>query len=993
DWDKYRGTKLELRLGDIYQNAGKRKLALKTYRGILPRVGSGSWLEKEVLAQIEHLYRREDDLTGLRDELTGMIKDHAKRVALLKRQATLLAELGETDKAKEAYLALLKVTPGDRPTREHFIQFLTKAEQYEEAEKQVNALQTAHPNDLELLLLAASIHNGADKKKEVTETLKTYLKRSEKKEFTYLRVARLFTSYKLPKAATAVYTQLSEAFPASLTAQEALAAHLFATEEKEKAVALFLTMAKSDELDTVLRVIRSLKSRFLNKEAYRLVSERKGDFSDSLAFLRTAVQLAAGEEQKEEALAFARQALSLVTQVSELEPVLADAVRCIRTAGTAPAVIKELVESETRSIPQTCLLAELQLLDAGPEISAKTLDTAIAAGEKLDFLYSQKLRLAKRLKEWDKAIATTEALLKLRPAHRTLYSRQLAELCVQSQQYTKALHWIEEWKKASPSSTQPYLQEARIQGRQGSAADVTAVLRKACLKFPDNVDLQQQLGSSYAEAGQYGDATRIYWSLLEKNTTLAGRMRYVTDLMTLAQIQGSTERLIRHFISRAEANPKSVFPLLALASIHRGQGDYEKRRHYLIKATELRTEDVSLLHEIARMESEEGDTERAINTLRKAAVKDKTTASRERLMREYFNNGEEEQGYRLLLDLKGGKTMDASSFEEILTTLIVNRQFDYATPLLQETAGRFTDNYRITLLKGILFEEGERYREAIDQFLLALTLRTELPSAAKRKPKRLNPYRRMGNYTDLLPKEAVSLFKTQQVRYQLYRHRQPRNRYSYHHYSPFSSQTGRIALPASLEEVESYVTGHLATISQLLEEEEQKALQLRLEESGVAYAKLKLLLTGRTYLRNLPLLDEMMKSDEHKDDLGLASVWLTNRMHTPGADPALLKRAFDALKKDYPDLAVMAGLRSLHRSSGEEPKKAIGEEALTLLEAMEKPNPFALQGLMGLASPRAQVTPEQKKRIRDLMLKLYTLFKDDPNFVQPHLKSGLVMGV
>jgi len=63
------------------------------YGSTLQQVGHGSWLEREILAQIEQLFRREDDLTGLQEHYKKLLKTYAQRIQIRKQYAKLLSEL------------------------------------------------------------------------------------------------------------------------------------------------------------------------------------------------------------------------------------------------------------------------------------------------------------------------------------------------------------------------------------------------------------------------------------------------------------------------------------------------------------------------------------------------------------------------------------------------------------------------------------------------------------------------------------------------------------------------------------------------------------------------------------------------------------------------------------------------------------------------------------------------------------------------------------
>ena len=115
--DEYLAVTRRLRLGDIHHRAGERAKSIAIYTAALDAVGSDSWLEREILAQIDQVHRREDDLTGLKKLYGELVAKYAKRMAIHRRRAQLLVETGEQELALAAYLDTLKLTPGERSTR------------------------------------------------------------------------------------------------------------------------------------------------------------------------------------------------------------------------------------------------------------------------------------------------------------------------------------------------------------------------------------------------------------------------------------------------------------------------------------------------------------------------------------------------------------------------------------------------------------------------------------------------------------------------------------------------------------------------------------------------------------------------------------------------------------------------------------------------------------------------------------------------------------
>ena len=99
-------------MGDIRNRAGNREQAIADYTTALDSVGNESWLEREILAQLEQVFRREDDIAGLKKLYDDLVAKYPKRIAVRRRQAQLLAEQGDPEPAIAAFREVMKLTPG-----------------------------------------------------------------------------------------------------------------------------------------------------------------------------------------------------------------------------------------------------------------------------------------------------------------------------------------------------------------------------------------------------------------------------------------------------------------------------------------------------------------------------------------------------------------------------------------------------------------------------------------------------------------------------------------------------------------------------------------------------------------------------------------------------------------------------------------------------------------------------------------------------------------
>ena len=94
----------EFRVAELLLQAEQGEEAAKLYEKALPRTGSETWLEREILGRVSAIFRRKDDLAGLRGWMDRQVKDHPLRLALLKLQASLAAETGNSAFGAETML-------------------------------------------------------------------------------------------------------------------------------------------------------------------------------------------------------------------------------------------------------------------------------------------------------------------------------------------------------------------------------------------------------------------------------------------------------------------------------------------------------------------------------------------------------------------------------------------------------------------------------------------------------------------------------------------------------------------------------------------------------------------------------------------------------------------------------------------------------------------------------------------------------------------------
>lgn len=992
--DPYLTVTRRLRLGDVHQRAGNRKASLKAYATSLADVGHDSWLEQEILAQTEQVFRREDNLSQLKTHYDDLLKEHPKRIALHRRLAKLLVELGENDDAIAGYRKILELTPGDRANREEYIEVLAKIGQKKQAVEELTALCGQHPADGELKFRLAILLQEDGQGDKATEQLKAYLAASDKSEYAYLRAARQLERFERKDAAAEVYQEMATTFADSASAQEAYAAFLYATEKKPEALAIWRKLAEGAELSELLHVSRALATRNEHEPALELLQAREKDFSNEPLYFSQMATTALALKKPELALPWTRRRVELAKNAPELESALDQAVAAADRSDKIEDSIAALAALPRRSIQQNCLLAELHEAAGDSGATDEILKKPAEAGDIL--AVGEQIRLYSQRRDWAAAAAATRRVLELPEGRKSIYVRRLVELYQRDYQLEEALKWIPEWKRLSPGSTTPWTVEAGLLQSQGKEDDAIAVLKSAVQKFEDAEDLRLRLAQVYAETDHIADAERIYWQLYEETEDVTGKLRWTQELTKLAEQQGKLTQLVEKFEERRQSNRQSIVPLLALSEVHRTADNYEGRRQALTAAAKIKPDDLELLHHISRVEEQEGDWNAAIATLQRAAPLDKTNRTKERIAKLHLSYGNSDEGFAILFELAGAGQGDPRTIEAIADAMCGLQEWERAADFL---AGRINDHpgdYRLLYLLAVASEEAGRSSDAIAQFTALLEDQEELPEVAKKNMKLTasNPY--IEALGKMAPREAIEFMELSQSRYQAYMHQQNRgNAYSL---GSVGGPATTIHMPSAVAQVRPLAVAHLTTIGKLVDEDEAADMIRGMKLHGVEAAELMMRfdVSQGNFAAELPsFLDE---NPENK--LALALVVLNQFGNRAPELAKYSESAVNVFRDDYPELAMLAAFQAGLSAESEAALESVGptelaapkanphfDQSLKLADTIEEPNPmtvmniaYTLSGEMNGNQQAPPMSDKYRNKFSDLLMRWYPALRKNNQY-------------
>ena len=781
--DPYRKALREIRRGDLLGTAGQFDGALEVYGATLSAVGQGSWLEREILAQIDGLFRRGGREAELQEHLETLAAEHPGRLLIHRQLAKLEADAGDLDAAVERFREVLRRSPGERELREEFIRMLADGDRVAEAAEELDKLIADVPQDAALWLRMAALRHRAESPEQTLEALEKARGLMGESEPEAMRVAGLMLGYELDESGVALLRERMAAPRASAAPAEMLAAHFGRTNRRDEALELLADLAATGDLDTLLRATSSATTLGAAEQSFEWLTARRDDFGTESRFLIPLVRTALNSEEPAAATADAMRLVRLATTADELSEAVGLAAQLIEAAQEAAECIETLAAIDPPGLGERALHAIL----------------------------------LERRGEAPRAVERLLTLTDTEEGRRAAFLKELAELQLRAGDREAALASAEQWKQRAPGDRSAWMFHAEVLRQAGRHDEALREIRRAVARFDGDTDLAARMAQWHAERGEHGEAEAIFWRLYDEAQTPADQLCWGAQLAENAVASNRTEELDERLAERARADRRSAGPLLARAELARLTRRNDQRRDLLMEAVRLQPQDIDLRMRIARIEEESGEIGRAQAILEEALQIDQNERMRRELAQLYLRGGELEKGMHLLRSMIGGEAADPRDLERLATSMAGGGYYEQAIAMLRDGIRDGGDWHSRYLLASMLAEDG-RELEAVPMFFDLLRAEGEIDGLTSG----VNARGRFANQPD----EVVRIFTMQQSL-------QVVNNPHMHHYMGGSGAGSLFAMPGSDEFARMMSLVRLFQIESRLGEEDAAAIRSRLENSGV----------------------------------------------------------------------------------------------------------------------------------------------------------------
>ncbi len=669
-----------MRLAEVDDRQGKTDAAVHGYEAILPLTAESSWLNRELRAQIEQVYRREDDLAGLVEYYKKWTEANPKDV---EAQLLLSGALNELGKKPEALDVLRKVTvlaPDRHEVRETFAQGLVEAKQYDEAITVLTALTADDPTEHRYWetmgdALWLKTQPPTPESKKATLDAWGHIAPPDSKDIAaILQMADLCHDHHLDDEALAGY-------------QRALAVSPDASDIREKAVKLLVDMKRESEawklLDGLVDGDQAIAGNYLKLATLDRQFDRKDAEADaiqkglalepknfdllSLEWTRLA------EAQKwADAVGLFDRMIAAAPNAYFIDQIESRHLQALTSSGQLDTVGKglraklgvdpALTESELR------LLLRIMIQQSDADIS-KALDEAHKRFPQSVSLIRLEIDYNRHLGNYDAAIAALQKLIETVPQQKSDWLGEIVHIRQDQGNMDEALKAAQQIIDASPANASGYLLYAEMALAAGKSDDAVAKLQ-AAIKISDKPnEVRQRLARYYLEAGQSAKARTTYDEAFAAADNPQDKLTIVRAMATAYFQDGKIEDLINRFKKEQTSEEGGWRYGLYLSAIDEQMEDYGGARRELAKSLAVRPQDAGLLHSLIGLADKDNERGEVLRYREMLAQADPSPANELALAGEYASQDKSQEAWQIVQKNQAEVVKDPLAWKDVLNQI------------------------------------------------------------------------------------------------------------------------------------------------------------------------------------------------------------------------------------------------------------------------------------------------------------------------------------
>lgn len=556
-------------LGRAEAKLGNAEAALKTLRRALRLAGAQAGVRQDILKTMVEVYRSQNRLTELVDELERSGRRQPSELRLL---GGLYEETGQVEKALEVYRAALRAKPRDIETRLRVVQLLQLQGELELSIKEYEALIRAAPRNPDFVFQLAEALIQRGRRDQALRHLKKLEGRSRNDEQTLVALVDFYERIDEKERALAVLQRLGQTNPNDPRHLVELGHRYWEQGQKEKAQATWkrIELKAGDRAQSLYELGEVYLEHDLSDKALEALKKaiklRPNSPRYKRAYALALERIAGGAEGRDAKLRRYDEAGRMWEQLlkdKRDEHVAREARQHLVTlwglAGGLSARVSPLRRKFNANPPDLDsgrLLAEVQLRLRNYPSSVRTLRRVIqfAPGDKGSLLrLEQALVKAKKLVN---AIEVLKKLAKADPPRAREYYQRMAKYAAELYRDDEALRYAVKAVELSPDDAMGHLRLAEMYRKRQDTEHAISALRRALSKNDRLFLAHFQLAELLLAKGEVEQADQLLRRVLRASPDEELVTRATRVSMQINLGKGTLQSLEQELLPLALGNPQ-----------------------------------------------------------------------------------------------------------------------------------------------------------------------------------------------------------------------------------------------------------------------------------------------------------------------------------------------------------------------------------------------------------------------------------------------------
>ena len=732
--DAYRVCLSHREIGNIHEVKGDYQDAVKSFDAALALTSPGNWLRKDLQHRVIGIFAADSNWEGLIEYYQGKLEVTPNEPELLGLLAAAYIENQQLEEGISTYRKGLELAPTDANLRLNLIASLRNAEKFEDAAAEYEVLSKQDPDDFGIYRELGELYLQLENQDKAKTVYQKMIDRNPKNAGTHLILAEIYAGHEWVDDAVVQYEKAISLAPNNLDYIEYFGDFYLRQGNREKA------------LETWNRMVADDNAIAANYDRLAQLFKAKNFKTEAIAAIRKTVELMPDEYRYHEALA------KHLLENGDYDAALTEYTAAMKLAPNeffAEKMNDKRIELYRR---QGTLLDKIENIEAELE-KPGLADTDIFAHHKQltkmylklgNITYALEVLLkAKQFKpndigvnRWlatvynrqgrrDEANAIYMSLIEIDSANAREYHAHIAKSYLNVLDFEAATASAKQVIANSPRNPEGHQLLAQIAKQSKNYDTAIDSLKQAIRLRPEAIDTRAELAVVYKLSGKLQQALAQYWRCWNLSDSVSDKLTFVKPLSEVYYDLGRRGDFAEKLKQMSKSNTSWVAPVLALAELHRMEGDLPSARFQLAQALNKQRENPELLSHLVQISIELGDIQDALTYQQHLVKVDPDISNQQKLGELLFDVGREQEAIQAWTKLLHAKNQTLEAEIKLAALLLRHGLSDEAFFVLERASEKITGAdahlplYRLgVMLVGM--NESERARPISTTFLKCL---------------------------------------------------------------------------------------------------------------------------------------------------------------------------------------------------------------------------------------------------------------------------------